>query len=171
MSNQKDRVWANVEPSINGYSDLIATLLNYLSDEEVKEVADNLSGIPNDAESHYETLLVAPHIVNEMEKICSIATGDCKKSGLTEFDKEVVFDNGCAMAIQVVTSERDSTCWTQGVLFSPDREELGVTMDVDNCFAQSYCVTVNDDDFHEEFNGEYEVEVKPAFFPTKLSEV
>lgn len=42
------------------------------------------------------------------------------------FDEEVIFSDGKRMAIQVCPADGEC-CWTQGVLFDEDGEELGCT--------------------------------------------
>lgn len=35
-----DKIWANVEPSIDGYSKLIEMLLNHLTTQQLRDVAE-----------------------------------------------------------------------------------------------------------------------------------
>ena len=74
----------------------------------------------------------------ELEKFCHVPPKDCGR-GEAIFDQEFVFPNGMRMAIQVITSEEPDTetCWTQGVLFDKDGNELGCT-DVGETFLGEY---------------------------------
>lgn len=92
-------------------------------------------------------LRVSQLIAEQMEKICSEICGDVKRDGV-EFDQEVVFENGNRMAIQVCGpgNPLEETCWTQGVVFDSDGNELGCT-DCGESFLGEYCVIVGDDEY------------------------
>lgn len=68
---------------------------------------------------------------------------DQDPEGNIYFDEEALFPNGNRMAIQVIAGSRNpfdewtDPAWTQGVLFSPDGEELGCT-EVGDCFDGEY---------------------------------
>jgi hypothetical protein len=53
--------------------------------------------------------------------------------GETLFDQEVLFDDGMRVAIQVIESQSDiqedfaEPAWTQGVLFTPEGQEISCT--------------------------------------------
>jgi hypothetical protein len=92
-------------------------------------------------------LVVERAVAEEMERICREPDTSVKKDG-QEFDEEVVFDNGNRVAIQVCGSgdPANESCWTQGVLFSPDGVELGCT-DVGESFLGEYWISHDDDEY------------------------
>ena len=93
------------------------------------------------------TLKVPFHIAEEMTRIVMRPDSGVKKDGV-EFDEEVTFDCGARMAIQVCASGNPSeeSCWTQGVLFSKEGQELGRT-DCGESFLGEYCVEHDGVDF------------------------
>jgi len=97
-------------------------------------------------------LLVDAHVASEMVRIVLEPDSSVKKDGV-EFDEEVVFDDGIRMAIQVCASGDpcNEPCWTQGVLFTPEGNEIGCT-DVGESFLGEYHIK------HE--NTEYVVTVE-----------
>ena len=97
------------------------------------------------------TMFVDQITVDDMERICREPDATVKGKG-TEFDREYRFSNGMVMAIQVCPSNTPSeeSCWTQGVLFTPDGSEVGCT-DVGEAFLGEYNIAYSDD--------EYEVDV------------
>lgn len=78
-----------------------------------------------------KTLIVDQAQLDALNELCEFdgEGGGCE----VYFDNEVVFDDGCRMAIQVCASSSDTheefppPAWTQGVLFSPEGSELGCT--------------------------------------------
>ena len=64
------------------------------------------------------------------------------------FGKEVTFRDGMRMAIQVCPPGPggDGNCWTQGVLFDPDGNELGFT-EVGDEISTQFKVRYNDTDY------------------------
>lgn len=90
--------------------------------------------------AYHETMILPAATIERLEKLCDGPAVDCGRDE-TIFDREVKFDDGCRMAIQVVAPnavETDS-CWAQGVLFDADGNELGYT-DVGECVAGEYRV-------------------------------
>lgn len=96
---------------------------------------------------HYKEMRVQRYIGESMERLCSQICSDAKKDGV-EFDEEVTFDNGNRMAIQVCGpgDPQSESCWTQGVVFDADGNELGCT-DCGESFEGEYCVQVGDDEY------------------------
>lgn len=94
-----------------------------------------------------KTLVVERNLGDEMERIVRDIEPDTAKDGV-EFDKEVTFCNGMRMAIQVCGpgNPKEESCWTQGVLFGPQGNELGCT-DVGESFLGEYCITFDGDDY------------------------
>jgi len=88
--------------------------------------------------AYHETLTLPADTIDRLEALCRGPAVDCGRDE-TIFDREVRFDDGCRMAIQVVAPnavETDS-CWTQGVLFDAEGHELGCT-EVGESVAGSY---------------------------------
>lgn len=96
---------------------------------------------------YYKELPVPFYVIREMESLCLNIHTDVRKDS-TEFDEEVVFENGNRMAIQVCTPCDPSfeSCWTQGVVFDADGNELGCT-DCGESFAGEYCVQIDEDEY------------------------
>ena len=96
---------------------------------------------------NFKELQVEKSIAKEMEKICSRICRDVKKDGV-EFDEEVVFEDGNRMAIQVCGpgDPSEETCWTQGVVFDSEGNELGCT-DCGESFLGEYSVVIGDDEY------------------------
>lgn len=92
-----------------------------------------------------KTLAVERHVADEMNRICQ-ELDDSVTDG-TAFDEEVVFDDGNRVAIQVCGGGGDSTCWTQGVLFAPDGEELAFTDALPTFTGQEYVVEYDGDEY------------------------
>ena len=89
--------------------------------------------------AYYETMPLPADTIDRVEKLCRGPATDCG-SDETVFDREVTFDDGCRMAIQVVASNDPAeSCWTQGVLFDADGAELGCT-EVSESLAGEYVV-------------------------------
>ena len=80
----------------------------------------------------HETMILPNDTLDQLEELCRGPAVGCDPDE-TIFDREVVFDDGCRMAIQVVAPNATETesCWTQGVLFSPAGDELGCTQPCD----------------------------------------
>ena len=96
----------------------------------------------------YETTLEVTQIeADSLEAICLNPHSDVKKEGV-EFDREVTFENGNRMAIQVCgpTQPDIEPCWTQGVVFHEGGTELGCT-DVGESFLGEYHVPVGTDEY------------------------
>ena len=78
-------------------------------------------------------------IAKELQKACNEGISDCGR-GEVIFDEEAVFPDGNRFAIQVIApEEKGETAWTQGVLFSPNGQELGHT-EVGENFLGEYCI-------------------------------
>ena len=89
--------------------------------------------------AYHETMTLPADTIDRLEELCRGPATDCG-SDETVFDREVKFDDGCRMAIQVVApSDPAESCWTQGVLFDADGTELGFTEPGDT-FAGEYVV-------------------------------
>ena len=89
-------------------------------------------------------MYVEQHVADEMERICREPDASVKSDG-TEFDREHVFEDGMRMAVQVCPSNTpaEESCWTQGVLFTPDGTEVGCT-DVGESFLGEYYIEYED---------------------------
>lgn len=87
------------------------------------------------------TMLVNQALLNEMDLACQEAYSGQDKKG-TRFDREFVFDDGNRMAIQVVNA-MEEPCWTQGVLFDPEGQELGCT-DVGDSLSGEFAIELTD---------------------------
>ena len=87
-----------------------------------------------------EPLYVSQYEADEFTRFCNEPPDNCGRDE-TVFDEEVVFDDGKRMVIQVIASgEPDKEpCWTQGVLLTPEGEEIGST-DVGESFLGEYSV-------------------------------
>ena len=92
----------------------------------------------------HETMIVPNDTLDRLEELCRGPATGCGRDE-TIFDREVTFDDGCRMAIQVVAPNEPETesCWTQGVLFSPSGVELGCTEPGDGVGGQ-YRVETDD---------------------------
>ena len=101
----------------------------------------------------HETMAVPRGQIDSLELLCRGPATGCGRDE-TVFDQEVRFDDGRRMAIQVVSpNEPDSeSCWTQGVLFSADGEELGCTE-----AAESFC-------------GQYRVEAEDGIYTVVVND-
>lgn len=89
--------------------------------------------------AYHETLTLPADTIDRLEELCRGPATDCRRDECV-FDREVEFDDGRRMAIQVIaSSEPAEGCWTQGVLFDADGAELGCT-DVCDAFAGEYVV-------------------------------
>lgn len=99
-----------------------------------------------------KSLKVPVEVAEQMEALVATPNDELDRDEAV-FDREVMFDDGKRMVIQVVAPNEpeEESCWTQGVLFSPEGNELGVT-DVGESFLGEYSV------FHGE--DEYEVTVE-----------
>lgn len=84
---------------------------------------------------------VTKKIAKEMERFCARPTKENLGRGEVLFDREIVFEDGCRMAIQVIASETPNkeAAWTQGILFTPEGREIGCT-DVGETFLGEYQV-------------------------------
>lgn len=80
---------------------------------------------------YYRKLRVDPAMLSAMDSVCEKGLED--SNGEVLYDKEVVFKNGMRVAIQLIESESDideefpPPAWTQGVLFTPEGQELSCT--------------------------------------------
>jgi hypothetical protein len=85
------------------------------------------------------------HHLATYDHLCKVPAGTAAR-GEVIFDRESVFDNGYRMAIQVVVpyDTDDEPCWSQGVLFDKDGNELGCT-DVGDQLSGDYVVWHGDD--------------------------
>ena len=92
----------------------------------------------------HETMILPNDTLEKLEELCRGPATGCGRDE-TVFDREVKFDDGCRMAIQVVAPNEPETesCWTQGVLFSPSGVELGCTEPGDSVGGQ-YRVETDD---------------------------
>lgn len=93
---------------------------------------------------HYGTLDVSADVADKVQAIVDGPAMDCGRDECV-FDREVVFDDGCRMAIQAVVNNDLEGGWMQGVLFSPEGTELGCT-DVGDRLAGEYSVAVDRED-------------------------
>lgn len=92
--------------------------------------------------AYHETMPLPADTIDRLEELCRGPATDCG-SDETVFDREVNFDDGCRMAIQVVApNDPAGSCWTQGVLFDANGAELGCTEPGDT-FAGDYEVSCN----------------------------
>lgn len=94
-----------------------------------------------------QILKVNEYLALGLQKCCDEICTDVPKDGI-EFDEEVEFDNGYRMVIQVCGpgNPTEETCWTQGVLFSADGNELGHT-DCGESFLGEYCINHDNVDY------------------------
>lgn len=94
-----------------------------------------------------EQMLVDSDVASQMQMYCEESFSDYKKDGV-EWDKEVTFSNGFRMAVQVCGPNDVGLepCWTQGVLFDPNGNEVGCTPPGDD-FLGEYMVWDNDDEY------------------------
>lgn len=77
--------------------------------------------------------------LSKLESLCDGPAADCGRDEIV-FDKEATFPDGRRMAIQVIApNDLSDGCWTQGVLFDADGNELGAT-EVGECVAGEYIV-------------------------------
>lgn len=88
-----------------------------------------------------KTLKVSKIIADDMNRICQELDSSVKGSG-TEFDEEVVFDNGYRMDIQVCGSKIDA-CYSQGVLYDSNGSEIDCTEPRDS-FTGEYRIDDNE---------------------------
>lgn len=102
-------------------------------------------------------LIVDPKVLANMQKCLDEPTPDSGK-GEVIFDREVTFENGIRMAVQVVCSLSPLTesAWSQGVLYDPDGNECGCTDCGESLEGEFYCEIVGADPYE----GEYYCEVK-----------
>ena len=93
------------------------------------------------------TMVVDKATAEDMEAICANPSDSVRKNGV-EFDREHIFANGMRLAVQVCASSTPTveSCWTQGVLFTPEGTELGCT-DVGETFLGEYTITDNGDEY------------------------
>ena len=86
------------------------------------------------------TIFVKKNKAETLQSFCSVPPIDCGR-GEVLFDEEFVFPNGNRMAIQVIAPEDPGveTAWSQGVLLSPEGNELGCT-DVGEDFLGEYII-------------------------------
>jgi hypothetical protein len=101
-----------------------------------------------------KVLCILPDVAEQLTELLNKPSEGVGK-GEVVFDEEVLFPNGRRMAIQVVASldPLKEPCWSQGVLFSSEGEELGHTDVGESILGEFHCWDGND---------EYAVEVKPA---------
>lgn len=92
-------------------------------------------------------LVVETAKAQQLEAYCEYPPGDCGR-GEAIFDEEVVFEDGRRVAIQVIASENpeEEMCWTQGVLFSPEGNELACT-DVGEAFIGEFELDYDGDQY------------------------
>jgi hypothetical protein len=90
---------------------------------------------------------VPDHILLEMERLCAAPCHGVRKYGV-EYDEELMFPDGCHMAVQVCApgDPAAESCWTQGVLWDKRGNEVGCT-DVGESFAGEYCVPWKGEDY------------------------
>lgn len=98
------------------------------------------------------TLEVEQDRLAGLRKLCQDGSA-CEDLGKDEvpFDEEVKFPNGMRMAVQVCSALRShleprEPCWTQGVLFDPNGNELGCT-DCGESVEGEFCVSHGIDDY------------------------
>jgi len=96
--------------------------------------------------AYHETMTLPSDTIDRLEALCRGPAEDCRRDECV-FDREVEFDDGLRMAIQVIaSSEPAEGCWTQGVLFDADGAELGCT-EPDDTFAGKYVVECDGDSY------------------------
>lgn len=93
---------------------------------------------------HDELLIVDAKQAVQIESIIDGYAANCGRDECV-FDREVVFEDGRRMAIQVVTNLDGGGAWTQGVLFGAEGGELGCTEPGDK-LAGEYRVDVEEED-------------------------
>jgi hypothetical protein len=93
------------------------------------------------------TLIVDQSKYNYLEDLCSTPHSDIEKDKVI-YDNEYQFPNHYRMVVQVVSplSPAEESCWTQGVLFDENGNELGST-DVGESFGGEYCVSYEGQDY------------------------
>jgi hypothetical protein len=95
-----------------------------------------------------QVLRIDEHTAALMQAACESVDKTLPKT-LPAFDEEVIFPDGRRMTIQVCPGDGEP-CWTQGVLYSPEGEELAFTEPQDDlkqpftidCDAVEYSVQV-----------------------------
>lgn len=92
------------------------------------------------------TIVVDQSKYNYLEDLCGTPHSDLEKDKVI-YDNEYQFPNHYRMAIQVVSplSPAEESCWTQGVLFDENGNELAST-DVGESFGGEYCVSYDGTD-------------------------
>lgn len=67
------------------------------------------------------------------------------------FDKEYKFDDGVRLALRICSSrsfyDEPYQTWTEGILFSPEGSEIGLTDVGDNVYGE-YLFFVDNDEYH-----------------------
>lgn len=101
----------------------------------------------------HETMILPNDTLDRLEELCRGPATGCGRDE-TVFDREVTFDDGCRMAIQVVAPNEPETesCWTQGVLFDKGGAEIGLT------------------EPGEGVGGEYRVETEGGFYTVVVTD-
>ena len=94
-----------------------------------------------------KSLKVPVEIAEQMEALVAQPNDELDRDEAV-FDREVTFDDGKRMVIQVVAPNdvEEESCWTQGVLLDPEGNELGTT-DVGESFLGEYSVPCGDDEY------------------------
>lgn len=92
-------------------------------------------------------IVVSQSQFNYFEDLCRTPHADIEKDKAI-YDNEYQFPNHYRMAIQVISplSPAEESCWTQGVLFDENGNELGCT-EVGESFGGEYCVSYNGYDY------------------------
>ena len=95
-------------------------------------------------------LYVEKRMAKRLERFCEEPPGreNCAGKDVSLFDEEYVFPNGNRMAIQVCpsTDPDEESCWTQGVVFAPNGEEIGCT-DCGESLLGEFSVFVDEDEY------------------------
>ena len=90
---------------------------------------------------------VTVHEAEEMERMLREPDESNARDELV-FDREVTFDNGYRIAVQVIASAQPAkeSCWSQGVLFTKDGYEVSFT-DVGESFLGEHKVFDGDEEY------------------------
>lgn len=97
-----------------------------------------------------KTMKIDAAMLDSMNDLCEHDPGH--GNGEVYFDKEVTFDNGMRVAIQLIASEHDfigdftPPAWTQGVLFTHEGQEIGCT-EVCDSMSGEYVIFDGDDEY------------------------
>lgn len=105
------------------------------------EVAKRVYARKNAKSEERVLMIVGARTYDEMSRLCNEPDGSVERDRAI-YDTTVRFNDNIRMVIQVVstTQPAEESCWTQGVLFDADGNEIGMT-DVGESFGGEYCIT------------------------------